>query len=84
MNIQPLNGRIVVRPERVETTESGIIIPQEVIDRDRPEIGQVLTGSDAIPAGSRIVFSMYGYDEVETDGEVLFLVAEHNVLAILS
>ncbi len=82
--ITPLNGRIVVRPERIEETASGIIIPSEVVDKDRPEKGTVVVGSEAIPKGSRIVFSMYGFDEVEYEGEDLLLVAEHNVLALLT
>jgi co-chaperonin GroES (HSP10) len=64
-------------------TESGILIPKEVADKDRPETGTVLVGSELVPEGSRIVFSVYGYDEVEQDGETLFLVSEPNVLALI-
>ncbi len=82
--IQPLNGRILIKPDRKEEmTKGGILLAQETLDKDRPETGAVIVGNETIPVDAHIVFSMYGYDEVEHEGETYFIVAEHNVLALI-
>ncbi len=78
--LSPLNGRIVVRPDEQKTeTATGIILLEK--ENDMPVTGIALTGSPLVPEGSHIVFSKYGFDEVEYEGESLYLVSETNVLA---
>ena len=37
----------------------------------------------SVKAGDVVIFSKYGYDEVELNGEELYLLKEDNILAIL-
>jgi chaperonin GroES len=94
-NIQPLEDRILVRPqEGEETTASGIVIPDTA--KEKPQEGTVLavgpgkrsdTG-DLIPMdvknGDRVIYSKYGGTEIKLDGEELLILSARDVLAILS
>jgi chaperonin GroES len=93
-NIQPLEDRILVRPEEgEETTASGIVIPDTA--KEKPQEGTVLavgpgkrsdTG-DLIPMdvkeGDRVVYSKYGGTEIKLEGEELLILSARDVLAIL-
>ena len=93
MNLQPLEDRIVVRPEEAqETTISGLVIPDTA--KEKPQQGEVLavgpgrrsdnTG-DIIPvdvaAGDIVVYSKYGGTEITVDGEDLLILSSRDVLA---
>ena len=49
---------------------------------ERPVSGVVISGNDTVKEGDRILFSKFGYDEVEIDNEKLFVVSEFNILGI--
>jgi len=92
MNLQPLEDRIVVRPnEAEETTASGLVIPDTA--KEKPQQGEVLavgagrrsdTG-DLIPVdvavGDTVVYSKYGGTEVSSDGEDLLILSARDILA---
>ena len=94
MAIQPLDDRIVVKPnESEETTASGLVIPDTA--KEKPQQGEVLavgpgrrsdTG-DLIPTdvavGDRVVYSKYGGTEITIDGEDLLILQARDVLAIV-
>ena len=96
MNMQPLDDRIVVRPnESEETTASGLVIPDSA--KEKPQQGEVLavgpgrraenTG-EIIPlgvsVGDTVVYSKYGGTEIAIDGEDLLILTSRDVLAKIS
>ena len=93
MNLQPLDDRIVVRPnESEETTASGMVIPDTA--KEKPQQGEVLatgpgrrsdTTGEIIPmdvaVGDTVVYSKYGGTEITIDGEDLLILTSRDVLA---
>jgi chaperonin GroES len=95
MNLQPLEDRIVVRPnESEERTASGLVIPDTA--KEKPQQGEVLavgpgrrsdqTG-DIIPVdvavGDKVVYSKYGGTEITVEGEDLLILNARDVLAVV-
>jgi len=98
--IRPLADRVVVRPltdeELGTVSASGIIIP-ETAKKEKPAQGVVVAvgqgkwneDGDArlamdVKEGDRIVFSMYGYDEVKVADKDYFIVAESSILGVFT
>ncbi len=96
--IQPLGNRVLIRPftkeEVTKKNSFGIILP-DTDAKQKMEQGTVLaTGpglyddGKLIPVrvkkGDVVAFSKYGFDDIEVDGEILYLIKEENVLAILN
>ena len=94
MNLQPLEDRIVVRPnEAEEKTASGLVIPDTA--KEKPQQGEVLAvgegrfgdDNDRIPmevkVGDKVVYSKYGGTEITIDGEDLLILAARDVLAVV-
>jgi chaperonin GroES len=93
MNLQPLEDRIVVRPnESEEMTASGLVIPDTA--KEKPQQGEVLAvgpgrraenSGEIIPldinAGDTVVYSKYGGTEITVDGEDLLILTSRDVLA---
>ncbi|HUP85770.1 MAG TPA: co-chaperone GroES [Acidimicrobiales bacterium] len=93
MNLQPLDDRIVVRPnESEETTASGLVIPDTA--KEKPQQGEVLavgpgrrseTTGEIIPldvaVGDTVVYSKYGGTEITSGGEDLLILTSRDVLA---
>ena len=94
MNLQPLDDRIVVKPNDAEaTTASGLVIPDTA--KEKPQQGEVVavgagrrseTG-DLIPmdvsAGDTVVYSKYGGTEITIEGDDLLILTARDVLAIV-
>jgi chaperonin GroES len=93
MKLQPLDDRIVVRPnEAEERTASGLVIPDTA--KEKPQQGEVLSvgpgrradnTGELIPldikAGDTVLYSKYGGTEVTVDGEDLLVLSSRDVLA---
>ncbi|MEO6120704.1 MAG: co-chaperone GroES [Acidimicrobiales bacterium] len=93
MNLQPLDDRIVVRPnESEERTASGLVIPDTA--KEKPQQGEVLavgpgrradTTGELIPfdlkVGDKVVYSKYGGTEITIEGEDLLILNGRDVLA---
>lgn len=92
--IQPLEDRIVVRPNDAEAvTASGLVIPDTA--KEKPQQGEVLavgTGrrsdsGELIPmdvnVGDTVVYSKYGGTEITIEGEDLLILSSRDVLAIV-
>ena len=71
----------------------GIIIP-DTVSKEKSAQGKVVAVGDGkredsklvpinIKVGDRVIFSKYSYDEVEHEGEELYLIKEENILAII-
>ena len=95
MNLQPLEDRIVVRPnEDEEKTASGLVITDTA--KEKPQQGEVLAAGpgrrseqtgDIIPldvkVGDTVVYSKYGGTEITSGGEDLLILTSRDVLAIV-
>ena len=93
MKLNPLDDRIVVRPnESEEMTASGLVIPDTA--KEKPQQGSVLavgpgrraeTSGQLIPldiaVGDKVVYSKYGGTEITIDGEDLLILTSRDVLA---
>ena len=95
MNLQPLEDRIVVRPnEGEEKTASGLVIPDTA--KEKPQQGEVLavgpgrrseqTG-EIIPldvkVGDTVVYSKYGGTEITDGGDDVLILNGRDILAIV-
>jgi chaperonin GroES len=95
MNLQPLEDRIVVKPnDAEETTASGLVIPDTA--KEKPQQGEVLAvgegrwddaGTKRIPmdikVGDTVVYSKYGGTEFAVDGDDVLILNGRDVLAVL-
>ena len=95
MNLQPLEDRIVVRPnESEERTASGLVIPDTA--KEKPQQGEVLAVGEGrwdedgekrialdVSKGDVVLYSKYGGTEIKVDGEDLLVLRESDVLAIV-
>jgi chaperonin GroES len=93
MTLQPLDDRIVVRPnEAEEKTASGLVIPDTA--KEKPQQGEVLavgpgrradSSGELVPldikVGDTVLYSKYGGTEVTIDGEDLLVLSSRDVLA---
>jgi len=95
MRIEPLGDKVVIkRMEAEETTAGGIVLPDSV--REKPQQGKVLSvgggkmlddGSRAKPQlgeGDRVLFASYAGTEIEVDGDILLIMSESEVFAVLN
>jgi chaperonin GroES len=97
--ITPLGDRVLVRPMTVEEVKGGghnhfgIIIPESV-SKEKSAQGIVISVGQGrfiegklvpinVKVGDLVIFSKYSYDEVEENGEELFLLREDNLLAVI-
>lgn len=94
--ITPLGDRILLKPfsqEEMNTTVSGIIIP-DTVSKEKPEQGRVIAVGEGrwesgkrvpllVKVGDKVVFSRYGYEEVKLEGEEYYILKEENILAVI-
>jgi len=97
--IMPLADRVLIRPmteaeARGEKKKNfGIILPDS-LSKEKSAQGKVLAIGPGkfvegklvpvrVKVGDTVVFSKYGYDEVEQDGEELYLLKEDSLLAVI-
>lgn len=94
-DIKPLGDRVLVRPiSKEEKTKSGIIIP-DTATKEKPEEGEVLTVGPGrlddsgkrvpmeVKKNQKIMFTKYGPNELEIDGEEYLIVRESDILAVI-
>ncbi len=94
MKVRPLHNRLIVkRVEEDEKTTGGIIIPDSA--KEKPQQGRVIAVGPGrrddkgkiIPMetnkGDRVLFSKYGGNEVDLDGDEHLIISEDDVLAVL-
>ena len=94
MNLQPLEDRIVVRPnDAEETTASGLVIPDTA--KEKPQQGKVVAVgpgrlsesgdrlSPEVKDGDVVLFGKYSGTEIEVDGDELLILRESDILAVL-
>lgn len=97
--IKPFGDRVLVRPFTEDEIKGGnenhygIIIP-DTVTKEKSAQGKVLAVGEGkwvdgklvpvrIKVGDKVIFSKYGYDEVEQNDEELYLLKEESILAII-
>lgn len=77
---RPLKGRILVEPDPVEQqTAFGLLLPD---NKEKPATGTVVIGNDEVKKGDRILFSLFGLDEVKIEGKDYCVVSDSAVLFV--
>ena len=93
--LKPLGDRLVIQPAgREEMTASGIVLPDTA--KEKPQRGTVVAAGegrrdddgDRIPmdvaVGDEVLFAKYAGTEFKLNDEELLIIAEKDVLAIVS
>lgn len=96
MTLEPLPGKILIRPDAGKTeTASGLTLPPNASkdELDRGEviaIGQTMQlknsphfVSDIIKIGDKVILKKYGPDEVKVEGEKLLIAEIDDLVAII-
>jgi chaperonin GroES len=94
LKLQPLGDRVVVEREESEgRTAGGIVLPDTA--KDKPSRGTIVAVGDGkllddgsrsklqVSVGDRVLFSMYGGDQVKIGEQELLLMREDDILAII-
>lgn len=77
---KPLNDRVLLIPEEVKNeTDYGFVLPDI---KEKPVIGTVVEGNELVKKGDRVLFSKFGFDEVEIDNVLHYLVSTDNLLGV--
>ncbi len=82
-----------LRQSQGKKSSFGIILPDSV-SKEKSAQGKVLAVGEGkfvdgklqpvrVKVGDTVFFSKYSYDEIEVDGEELFLLKEENILAVI-
>ena len=94
MSIRPLDDRVVVKRISAETmTKGGIVIPEKSVEK--PSQGLVVaTGPGSVQengqrrelnvaVGDRVLFGKYAGNEIRHEGEILLVMRESELLAVI-
>jgi chaperonin GroES len=94
LKLQPLGDRVVIEREESEArTAGGIVLPDSA--QDKPSRGVVVSVGDGkllddgsrsplqVKVGDRVLFSMYGGDQIKLGEQELLLMREGDILAII-
>jgi len=94
VKVVPLNDKLVVkRLEAEERTAGGIVLPDTA--KEKPKQGKVLSLGDGklldngkraafqVKEGDRVLFTSYGGQEVNVDGEEYLIMTEEDILAVV-
>jgi chaperonin GroES len=94
IKLQPLGDRVVVeRDESEDITAGGIVLPDSA--KDKPARGKILAVGDGrllddgsrgalqVKVGDRVLFTSYSPQEVTLDDDVLLLMREDDILAVI-
>jgi chaperonin GroES len=95
MTVIPLNDKILVeRVEAEEKTAGGIVLPDTA--KEKPKQGKVLSLGDGkvldngkrqafqVKKGDRVLFTSYAGSEIKIEGKEYLIMAEEDILAIVS
>ena len=92
---RPLYDRVVIRTKKEEERISSIIVPDEAKDKERPREGVVvfvgkgkiqLDGSQRpmeVKPGDTVIFGQYAGTDVSIDDEIVLMMREEEILAVI-
>jgi chaperonin GroES len=84
MKLQPMHGRVLVKPfEGEQKTAGGIYIPDTA--KETLQEGEIIAvaedATDEVAVGDRVIYKEFGGTEVRVDGEEYILFTEDDLLA---
>lgn len=94
IKIQPLGNRILIKPEEIqEKTLGGLVIPPNASDEKKPSFGKVIKlgkGKDKdgkvlkfdVKIGDMVYFKKYAPEEIEINGEEVYILDTDDILAV--
>ncbi|MFZ3031958.1 MAG: co-chaperone GroES [Candidatus Moraniibacteriota bacterium] len=87
VNVKPLGENVLVQPEKAEQkTEAGIYLP-DTAKEERSQFGKVVAIGESdkikVKAGQKVIFRLYGGEEVSVLGEKYLLTSYKDILAIV-
>lgn len=87
ISIRPLGENILIQPEKSDQkTEAGIYLP-ETAKEERSQFGKVIAIGESekikVKSGERVIFRLYGGEEVSVAGEKYLLTSNKDVLAVV-
>ena len=94
MNIKPLADKVLVKPDDVSEskTSGGIIIPDTA--KEKPQKGKIVAVGPGrtdengkiikmnIKVGDKVLYSKYGGNEIEYEGEQYLIMSESDIYAV--
>ena len=92
--IRPLGDRVVVKIVKEEKTAGGLVLPDTA--QEKPQTGEVVAvgpgrvldnGSRQavdVQTGDKVLFAKYSGTEVKLEGEAYLLLAEKDILGVVS
>lgn len=88
VSVKPLGENVLVRPEKAEQkTAAGIYLP-ETAKEERSQFGTVVAIGESdkikVKAGQKVIFRLYGGEEITVQGESYLLTSYKDILAIVS
>ena len=84
MNLEPIKGRILVKPvESKETTAGGIFIPDTAKEKlyEAEIIAKAEDATDEVIVGDHVIYKEFGGTKVKFEGEDYILLGEDDLLA---
>ncbi len=94
VKIKPLGNRLVIQRSKAKTSKGGILLPDSA--QEAPREGVVIAAGDGtvneegkiqpvcVKVGDRVLFGSYAGTEVKHDEEEYLIVAEEDILGVLS
>ena len=94
MNIKPLGDKVLVKPDDVSEskTSGGIIIPDTA--KEKPQKGKIVAVGPGrtdengkiikmnVKVGDKVLYSKYGGNEIEYEGEQYLIMSESDIYAV--
>ena len=92
--IRPLGDRVVVKVVKEEKTAGGLVLPDTA--QEKPQTGEVIAVGPGkvldngnrqtldVAVGEKVLFAKYSGTEVKLDGETYLLLAEKDLLGVVS
>ncbi len=87
ITIQPLGANVLIQPERPDQkTEAGIYLP-ETAKEVRSQFGKVIAIGESdtikVKTGEKVIFRLYGGEEVSVGEEKYLLTSIKDILAVV-
>ena len=88
VKLQAIGPKVIVKPmKEEEKTASGIILPESKESANMGTIvaiGKLSEQYKDLKEGDKVLFSEYGYDKVEYEGEEYYVMPDNKVLAVIN
>jgi chaperonin GroES len=85
--VTPLFDNLLIKPMKPEEkSSSGIILP-DVVDKEKPQIGEVMEiGKEVteVKVGDKVMYKKWGGQDIKLDNEEFIIAVQKDILAIIS